>query len=889
MKSEIQFRIVIVLFLKNMFKSILAVLFLFPVFQVAVIAQAGGISFDANGTVKFLIEESGQNIALSDDRPFSFSVETNGKRQSYRVDKISTVSASAQKTVLLLTSSLLPGNSATVEVSEKTQSAIFTISRVSGSQISGVSLRFAMPDDFDCQIGNPTYLATGHSCSSVTRGTVAAFCLDGNCENTTQFDYPSLRGRLGTDILRSPLKDLAGSSFVIFSSPAHYQTLRFLRDFAAFRNRFGTPSTSASTIFYNDLPRGNCSEPLCDERVQAAAKIAKENGFDEAMLEGSIWQKTNGEFDARPDLRRAVNTFRSNGVSLMLHSLASEVTAYNRLCDPNPPAAGIDVRSFRCPNNSARVDRSGKTQINPYGTNYLWDGDQKQIFDRVVKSQVDGTLSVGAVGMYADGTDWFYQVHPLLASTYVAEFDKRAPNLRLRSSASGSPMALFVRSVDWTDRWQILNSRTPKDWTFNLGYETLQGWHERFGIGGRLGWVPPPRAQDRPEDYLPMLNAAVASGSFLTIQTDGDDEVWTSNTGGWFRTALRETLAAVKEIRSSGSEGMPAERTARYDLTHFSNGVSTVALFDSILPAGRNSKLDARTYGVRIDKGGACRNSGSCFYFKGTPRLPSAPDSPRLTDGGSFMFAPGNAATRTKTFTLAAWFKQERPNSTGVLFEKMTFGYGLYLANGEIGGHISGSTPGAFLNNPYFRLANQTSWNHFIYVYNDIDRRVWCYLNGKKVLDTNVSGSSPARIMANSPILVGTMSGEQTNFRGWMDDIELYDRDLTESEAASLYDSTATFGEPVISWIAATPAPRSPVLDLKLETQRIVYLVPMLEGDRLPSQKIKLFFDGFRGRSTAAKVQTSLKFKRTQPNPDTLVIEIDSAVIGDRPVRLAIT
>ena len=146
-----------VLFLKNMFKSILAVLFLIPVFQDAGVAQTGGISFDANGTVKFLIGESGQNIALSDDMPFRFLVETNGKRQSYRVDKISKVSASGQKTVLLLTSSLLPGNSATVEVSERAQSAIFTISKVSASQISGVSLRFAMPDDFDCQIGNPTY------------------------------------------------------------------------------------------------------------------------------------------------------------------------------------------------------------------------------------------------------------------------------------------------------------------------------------------------------------------------------------------------------------------------------------------------------------------------------------------------------------------------------------------------------------------------------------------------------------------------------------------------------------------------------------------------------------------------------------------------------------
>lgn len=872
-----------------MFKKIPALLILIPLFQIACAAQTGGISFAPNGSLaQFRIGGSGQDIAVRDDKPFSLLVEANGKRQSYKVDKISTVSASAQKTVLLLTSSQLAGNSATVEISANTQSSIFTVSKTSGAQISGVSLRLTMPDDFDCQIGNPTYAVTGHSCSSVTRGTMAAFCLEGNCENTTQFDDPSLQGKLGAEVLRTPIRDVAGSSFVIFSTPAHYQSLRFLQDFAAFRSKFGSPATTASAIFFTTLPPGNCREPLCGERVQAAAKIAKENGFEEAMFEGGTWQKTTGDFDPREGLREAVNTFRSNGVSVMLHSLVSEVSPYNRLCNPNPPSAGIDARNFRCPNNTAKVDLSGKTLINPYGTNYLWDGNQKAIFERVVKSQVDGISSVGAVGMYADSTDWFYQTHPLLAQTYLAEFEKRAPNLRLRSTSSGSPMALFVRNVDWADIWQVLGSRSPKDWTFNQGYPTLQGWHERLGISGRLGWVPPPRPQDRPEDYLPLLNAAVAAGSLLTIQTNGDDPVWTSGSYGWFRTGLRETLDAVKEIRAGGSEGMPVQRTARYDLTHFSNGVSTVALFDSIVPAAQNSKLDARTYGVRIDKGGVCRNLTGCFYFKGTPRLLAAPNSPRLTDSGSFIYAPGNAATRTKSFTLSTWFKQEQPNSSGGIFEKATFGYGIYLANGEVGGHITGKTPGAFLINPYFRPASQTAWNHFVYVYRDSDRRVQSYLNGTKVFDTNAS-SPPAKIIANSPIFVGTTGDAQSNFRGWLDGINLYDRDLTEAEISSLYNSTTTFGDPVISWSAATPAPQMPVLDLKLETQRVVYLVPMLEGNRLPMQKIRLTFNGLRGRASSAKVQTALKFARAQPDANTLIVEIDSANIGDRPVRLAIS
>lgn len=870
-------------------KTFIAFLFLFQIFQISSFAQqTGGISFAPNGAVSgFKI--NGQDIAVRGDFPWNFFTESNGVKNNFRVDKIAVVSTSAQKTTLLLSASALPGTSATVDLIADTQSVKFTVVKVSNAAIAGISLRFSMPDDFDCQIGNPTFAASGHSCSSVSRGTVASFCVDGNCENTTQFENVTLNAKLGAELSRTPIRDLAGTSFVIFTTPTHYQNLQFLKDFSAFRSKFGSPATTASTIFFSTLPTGNCSEPLCAGRVQAAAKIAKDNGFNEALLEGGIWHKTTGDFDPNAGLREAVNTFKSNGVSVMLHSLVSEVTAYNRLCNPNPPAAGIDVYNFRCPNNTAKVDFNGKTQINPYGTNYLWDGNQKPIFERVVKSHVDGTLSVGAIGIYADSTDWFYQIHPLLAQTYLAEFKKRAPNLRVRSTASGSPMALFVRNVDWTDIWQILGSRSPKDWTFNFGYFTLQGWHERLGISGRLGWIPPPRPQDRAEDYVPMLNAAVAAGSLVTIQTNGDDPVWTSNSFGWFRTSLRETLDAVKEIRAGASEGMPVSRTARYDLTHFTNGVSTVALFDSIIPASAGSKLDARSYGVRIDKGNVCRNPAGCFYFKGTPRLPVAPNSPRLTDGGSFMYAPGDIATRTKNFTLSTWFKQEQANSTGGIFEKTTFGYGLFLSNGEIGGHITGDKPGNFLLNPYFRPENQTAWNHFVYVYRDNDRRVQSYLNGRKVLDTQVSSASAAKIIANSPIFVGTTGDSQANFRGWLDGINLYDRELTEAELTSLYNSNATVGNPVISWNAATPAPQMPVLDLKLETQKVVYLVPMLEGNRLPTQKIRLTFTGLRGKSSSAKVQTSLKFTRTQPNADTLIVEIDSANIGNRPVRLAIS
>ncbi|MDQ3088489.1 MAG: LamG domain-containing protein, partial [Acidobacteriota bacterium] len=630
---------------------------------------------------------------------------------------------------------------------------------------------------------------------------------------------------------------------------------------------------------------------LCPARVQTAAKLARSLGFEETILEGNIWVRTNGEFDPRPKLTEAMSEFKKNGVCPVLHTLVSELHPYNALCTPNAgEKPGLGGVNYRCPTNAAKMSATGQQFINGYGSFYLWDGNQRRIFDRVITSYVNGVKNSGACGIYADGAIWFGEVHPQLGQIYLAEMKRNLPNLRLRADMSGSASALHVRDGDSTDSWQILNSRSPKDWTFNWGYLMMQGWFEHLGISVRLGWIPPPRTEDTPENYLPMTDAAVATGSFVTIQTAGDDAALTSPQFAWFRTALRETIDAVKEIRSGGSEGMPVTRTARYDLTHFSNGVSTVALFDSIIPAAVGSKLDARSYGVRIDKGEVCRNqSAGCFYFKGTPRMPGAPGAPRLNDGGSFIFAPGDISTRTKNFTLSAWVKSEAANQTGGIFEKGTFGYGLFLYKGEIGGHNTGTLMGNFHNNPYFKLENPQAWNHYVHSYNDQDRRVKSYLNGKLVFDHLFTGAPSARVFADSPIFVGTSGDPSANFRGWLDGVTLYDRAISETEATALFNGDSAVGNPVISWSAANSSPPKTVLDIKLETQRVVYLVPMLEGSRLPSGKIRLTFNGFRGKASSAKIQTSIKFRRIQPDSNTLIIELDSGDVGVRFSRIAVS
>jgi len=875
--------------------AFLFLLFLFLFVQITACAQTsqaiptvGGISFAPNGELlHFNISNGGQDIAVKGDVPLSLITGSGDAAQSFKVNRISVVAAKKDSVSLSLSSSNLPAASAVVELVVDGQSVKFTVGKVSSPVITGVSAQFQMPEDFDCQLGFPLYASFHHSCSN-SRGTVAAFCITGNCENKVQYDSAFVP-RFGATLSLTPIQELSGSSFVIFTAPENHKTLAFLKDFSEFRKKFGSNATMSSSLFLGTLPAvdgSSCgNEKLCIERVQAAAQLARSLGFDEVVLEANIWLQTTGEFDPNPKLGEAMKEFKKNGVCPVLHTLVSELSPYNALCTPNAGnKQGLGGVNYRCPTKAAKTSATGQQFINPYGSYYLWDGNQRAVFDRVVTSFVKGLTNSGACGLYADGSDWFGYVHPKLAGTFLAEISQRAPSLRLRSAIADSPSALHVQDVDWTDLWQILSSRTPKDWTFNWGYQTMQGWHEHLGINGRLGWAPPPREEDTPENYLPMLNAAVASGSFVTIETLGDNPALTSPKFAWFRTALRETIDAVKEIRSGESVGMPVERTASYDLTHFSNGVSTVALFDSIIPAAAGSKLDARSYGVKIDEGTACRNgkaSAGCFYFKGTPQLPATPTSPRLTDSGSYMYAPGDISTRTKNFTLATWIKTEGENPNGVIFEKGTFGYGLYLWGGQMGGHTTGKTLGSFYNNPYIKLENAKAWNHFVYSYNNEDRHVKSYLNGKLVFDQKLTGSPPARVFADAPIFVGT------DFRGWLDGITFYDHVISDAEATALYNGNTTVGNPVISWSAENSS--SPkVLDINLETQRVVYFVPMLESSRLPSEKIQLTFTGFRGKASKAKVQTSLKFRRIKSDSNTLVIEIDSNDVGTRFSRIAV-
>jgi hypothetical protein len=74
------------------------------------------------------------------------------------------------------------------------------------------------------------------------------------------------------------------------------------------------------------------------------------------------------------------------------------------------------------------------------------------------------------------------------------------------------------------------------------------------------------------------------------------------------------------------------------------------------------------------------------------------------------------------------------------------------------------------------------TWHHAAGVADAAGTRIW--MDGKR-LDTDVT-SVPFTYTAGSPFTVGGAASGSQAFEGWLDDVRVYDRTLTDSEIKAL-------------------------------------------------------------------------------------------------------
>lgn len=177
---------------------------------------------------------------------------------------------------------------------------------------------------------------------------------------------------------------------------------------------------------------------------------------------------------------------------------------------------------------------------------------------------------------------------------------------------------------------------------------------------------------------------------------------------------------------------------------------------------------------------------GQGFSLDGIDDYVLIPDSPslRLTDEVTFEM----------------WFKAES-SSWGGIFDKRgwTHGanYGLIISTdwgvqlyyndpNVFGGDHPGNT---FEIAAHFPLPSLSEFHHFAGTYQQVDAthiELKMYIDGV-LLETRAFAGNLANTLNNAPVAIGAVSGSCCNFRGIIDEVSLYNRELTPAEIQAIY------------------------------------------------------------------------------------------------------
>lgn len=150
----------------------------------------------------------------------------------------------------------------------------------------------------------------------------------------------------------------------------------------------------------------------------------------------------------------------------------------------------------------------------------------------------------------------------------------------------------------------------------------------------------------------------------------------------------------------------------------------------------------------------------------------------------SYIAIPNSAATDiTGSFTIEAWINPVNLSgaSKGIISKGGTLGTSLKYALRIVNGRLS------FFTNGAQRLITKTStligvnaWTHITATYNSASGQFKIYLNGNLDSSSTVAGAAP---VTNTDSLFVGISGASTPFSGQMDEVRLWNRELTSTEA----------------------------------------------------------------------------------------------------------
>jgi hypothetical protein len=209
-------------------------------------------------------------------------------------------------------------------------------------------------------------------------------------------------------------------------------------------------------------------------------------------------------------------------------------------------------------------------------------------------------------------------------------------------------------------------------------------------------------------------------------------------------------LSCSKDDSSGGSPsavGIPSDYILRYHLD--SNGDDEKNTLDL------SSSTGSPTYGTSSPK------EGSGYL---------------IVDGNDDIYSPGNYNITSSSISMSGWFyinsSYSGTNPTAVDILDIGFWYN---SSGQLRGGIGGVFAEASIST--------NTWYHAVMTWNNSDVKI--YING--VLEETYSNSADITT-ANNPLYIGSNSGSDYWY-GYIDDLIIYDRALSATEASNIYNS----------------------------------------------------------------------------------------------------
>ncbi|MFK7737218.1 MAG: protein kinase [Pirellulaceae bacterium] len=235
------------------------------------------------------------------------------------------------------------------------------------------------------------------------------------------------------------------------------------------------------------------------------------------------------------------------------------------------------------------------------------------------------------------------------------------------------------------------------------------------------------------------------------------------------RLAWESSLAGMNEPSET-----VASDSLKLRVAFLGNGEFEIKADDQYVDLVEGELRDARVVGGAINQSVEFKGSGS------------------LNLGSSFE------ARRDAPFSYGCWvYSREDEQWSGVLSKFETGdglddhrGFDLWLDGDRFGAHLVSKEEVSAIKVTTLQPVPLSRWNHFFVTYDGTSKAdgISLYLDGVRVQTKPVFDTLDESIQTSAPLRIGSRTGNH-GFDGWIDDVRIYDAELTSTEVESIYQA----------------------------------------------------------------------------------------------------